>query len=326
MLPWLVSAACFAYLYTRLERAAGPDRSVAAYLYEAFAAVAWGRWVLLMLAYSVFYLLVDTLVLWRVVNWFNARVRFRELLPVRASAYILSIMNEQVGKGAIALYLNKRSGVPAWELGSSMLFIMVCELLYLAFWATLGLLLFRGALPAQLAVFRAVPWVALAVFAAAAAGVWALRTPRLAGTAWREKPVLRAFREARPWQYAVVMAMRSPSLLAAVAVYAVAAGLFGVRIGFFEMLSYLPLVIFGTFVPGPFRAVAVTMWPTLFPEHAASMAIFGFVQHNCFVLFNAAIGLLFLRRTNRALFERADDDEAAGAALGGARGRSRVPE
>jgi hypothetical protein len=256
-----------------------------------------------MFVYSCFYLLVDTAVLWRVVNWFNARVRFVELLPVRASAYILSILNEQVGKGAIALYLNKRNGVPAWEIGSSMLFIMVCELFYLMFWATVGLLLFRSKLPPELAVFRGVPWVAAAAFAVGAAGIWAFRTPRFATAAWRNRPVLRAFREARPWQYAAVMLLRSPSLLAAVAVYAAAANLFGVEIGFLEMLSYLPLVIFGTLVPGPFRAVAVTMWPTLFPEHAASMTIFGFVQHNCFVLFNAAIGLLFLRRTNRELFE-----------------------
>jgi hypothetical protein len=44
------------------------------------------------------------------------------------------------------------------------------------------------------------------------------------------------------------------------------------------------------------------MWPTLFPEHAGAMAVFGFVQHNFFVLFNAVIGLLFLRKTNRELF------------------------
>ena len=89
-----------------------------------------------------------------------------------------------------------------------------------------------------------------------------------------------------------------------------AAGLFGVEIPFLSMLTYLPLVIFGTLVPGPFRAVAVTMWPTLFPAHAGQMAVFGFVQHNFFVLFNAVIGLLFLRKTNRELFAA----DAAGSA------------
>ena len=62
------------------------------------------------------------------------------------------------------------------------------------------------------------------------------------------------------------------------------------------------LIFFGTLIPGPFRAFAVALWPTLFPEHVAEMAIFGFVQHNFFLLFNAGIGLIFLKRANRELF------------------------
>jgi hypothetical protein len=320
LLPWAISAACFGWLYTRLARASGPDRSVAAYLLDAFGEVAWARWLALMVAYSGFYLLVDTLVLWRVINWFNARVRYLELLPVRASTYILSILNEQVGKGAIALYLNRRSGVPGWELGSSMLFIMTCEFYYLLLWATIGLALHWDELPPALAVFRSVPWVAAAASLAGAAGLWAFRSPRFAGAAWRERPLLHAFRRARPWQYGAILLLRSPSLLAGVVVYSIAAGLFGVEIGVLEMLSYLPLVIFGTLVPGPFRAVAVTMWPTLFPAHAGAMTVFGFVQHNFFVLFNAVIGLLFLRRTNRELFGAGTPQaDARGGGLEGTR-------
>lgn len=311
VLPWGISAACFAYLYTRLARAAGPERSVADYLLEVFGTVSWSRWLLLMVAYSGFYLLVDTLVLWRVINWFNARIRYLELLPVRASTYILSILNEQVGKGAIALYLNKRSGVPGWELGSSMLFVMTCEFYYLLLWATFGLALHWTELPPALSVFRSVPWVAAGATVVAAVALWAFRSPRFAGAAWRRRPLLHAFRQARPWQYGAILLLRSPSLLGGVLVYSIAAGLFGVRIPFLEMLTYLPLVIFGTLVPGPFRAVAVTMWPTLFPEHAGAMAVFGFVQHNFFVLFNAVIGLLFLRRTNRELFGDAEAETSA---------------
>jgi len=313
LLPWLISVACFAFLYTRLARAAGPERSVAEYLLGVFGTVPWSRWLALMVAYSGFYLLVDTLVLWRVINWFNARVSYRELLPVRASTYILSILNEQVGKGAIALYLNKRSGVPGWELGSSMLFVMTCEFYYLLIWATIGLALHWDDLPPALSVFRSVPWVAAGATVVAAVALWAFRSPRFADAAWLRRPLMHAFRQARPWQYGAILLLRSPSLLAGVLVYSIAAGLFGVDIPFLEMLTYLPLVIFGTLVPGPFRAVAVTMWPTLFPEHAGAMAVFGFVQHNFFVLFNAVIGLLFLRKTNRELF--GETAETAGDGL-----------
>jgi hypothetical protein len=34
------------------------------------------------------------------------------------------------------------------------------------------------------------------------------------------------------------------------------------------------------------------------------MAAFGFVQHNFFILFNALIGVVFLRRAQRELFDR----------------------
>ena len=43
---------------------------------------------------------------------------------------------------------------------------------------------------------------------------------------------------------------------------------------------------------------------TLFPDNAGEMTAFGLVQHNFFIFFNAAIGLLFLRRANRDLLTR----------------------
>ena len=98
------------------------------------------------------------------------------------------------------------------------------------------------------------------------------------------------------------MLIRSPAIIGAMVVYQIAAGLFGVEISFLMMMGILPVIFFGTLVPGPFRAVAVTLWPTLFPENVAAMTVFGFVQHNFFLLFNAGIGLLFLRQANRELF------------------------
>jgi hypothetical protein len=150
LLPWLVTLACFAYLYRRIGAAAGPDRSPLAYLAEVFGNVPWTQWLLLMVPYSLLYLAVDTLVLWRAVNWFNTPVAYTSLLPVRASAYILSILNEQVGKGAIALYLNRTRGVAGWQVGSSMLFIMFCEFYYLLSWASVGYGLQHEQLPAVL--------------------------------------------------------------------------------------------------------------------------------------------------------------------------------
>jgi threonine/homoserine/homoserine lactone efflux protein len=78
--------------------------------------------------------------------------------------------------------------------------------------------------------------------------------------------------------------------------------LFGVEVSYLEMLGYLPVIFFGAATPGPMRAVAILLWVTLFPDRAAEMTAFGLVQHNFFIFFNAAIGLLFLKRANRELF------------------------
>ena len=297
---WLVAVGCFVYLYFRVAGAADRQgQNAFEYLSDVFAGVNWAAWLALMIPYSLFFFLIDTAVVWRIVNWFNAKVRYRDLLPIRGSAYIISIVNEQVGKGAMAVYLNRRDGVPGWEVGSSMLFIMFCEFYYLLMWATIGYALGRDALPAQ---FALIPW--LAAGAAAFFLVWMLyfRGVLAPGSAVRQRPILKAFREAGLRNYAGVVALRSPALLAAVLVYTFALRLFGIEVGLLEMIGILPVIFFGAAVPTPMRAAAIMLWVTLYPERPGEMAAFGIVQHNFFIFFNAAIGLAFLRRANRELF------------------------
>ncbi len=307
-LPWLITAGCFIYLYGRLARAAAAEGSgLGSYLAAIFENVSWSRWLMLMIPYCALFVLIDSVFVWRVITWFNARLRYTDVLPIRASAYILSIVNEQVSKGAIALYVSRRHGIPAWEVGSSMLFIMFCEYYYLLTWATVGVLLQWHRLPQ---VFHLIPW--LAVVSAAVFVVFHLFfSGRLSsgrvgwGGAVRNRPLFRAFRTARLRHYAAAVALRSPAMLAAVVVYALALKLFGVSVGFTEMLGYLPVIFFGAAMPGPMHSVAIVLWVLLFPERPGAMTTFGFVQHNFFILFNAGLGLLFLRRATRELLTKA---------------------
>jgi len=303
LLPWIITLACFAFLYTRIDGAARRQgSSLVPYLAQVFEKVDWWSWLALMVPYSLFFFLIDSLVVWRVVNWFNARVPYRDILPVRASTYILSILNEQVGKGVMAYYLNRRDGVPGWQVGSSMLFVMFCEFYYLLSWACVGAMLRWDRVPEA---FRVLPWVALGALVFFALWVLYFRAVIAPGSKLRERDMLRSFRLATPWQYATVIALRSPALLSAAFVYSRALGLFGIESSFLEMLGVLPLIFFGAATPGPMRAVAITMWVALFPDHPAEMAAFGLVMHNFFIFFNAAIGLVFLRRANRELFAQA---------------------
>lgn len=296
----IVTAACFAYLYYRLNGAAAREGlSLIEYMTQVFANVDWVSWALLMIGYSIFYFLIDTLIATRALNWFISPIKYTDIMPVRASAYIISIFNEQVGKGAMAVYLNRKHDVPAWEVGSVMIFIMFCEVFYLLVWATVGFFLSAGNLPE---VFGLIPY--LAVGGAIFLVFWMLyfRGSILPNNKLRDARILHAFKLAKPWHYGAFFLLRSPAILAAVFVYTTALILFGVDASYTAMLGYLPVIFFAAAVPTPMRAAAITMWVVLFPDNEGQMAAFGFVQHNFFILFNAAIGLLFWRRAQRDLF------------------------
>jgi hypothetical protein len=166
-------------------------------------------------------------------------------------------------------------------------------------WANVGAALQWDALPE---VFHALPAVGAVLLVAFAAGYAFFRGAFLPDSKLREAHLLDAFRQARLHHYLTVIALRSPALLVAVFVYSRALALFGVEVSYLQMLGYLPVIFFGAAVPGPFRAVAISMWVILFPGHPAEMSAFGLVQHNFFIFFNAAIGLLFMRRANREIF------------------------
>jgi len=300
LLPLLITAACFTYIYTRLSHAAaGEGSGLLAYLLKSFENVNWTLWLALVIPYCFLYLAIDSLVVWSVVNWFHAKIRYADILPIRASAYILSLVNEQVSKGAIAVYLNRRDGLPGWEVASSMLFLMFCEYYSLILWATIGVMLRWSSFQP---VFHIIPWIALGSVAFFALFHLFFSKRIGPGIALRDRPIFRAFRLAKVRQYGAVIAMRAPLVLAGVVVYTLALRLFGGTVSYGEMLGYVPVVFFGAAMPGPMHSVAILLWVLLFPARPGQMAAFGFVMHNFFIFFNAGVGLLFLRRATREIF------------------------
>ena len=296
----IITAICFVYLYYRLNGAAVREGlSLTEYMTQVFANVNWIPWLVLMMGYSLFYFLIDTLVVTKSLNWFLAEIKYKDILPIRACAYIISVFNEQIGKGAMAYYLNKRDQIPGWEVGSVMLFIMFCEIFYLLVWASIGFLFSSTELPD---VFQLIPYIAVSSAIFFLVWLFYFNGTLLPNNKLRDKRVLHAFRLAKAWHYFMFFLLRSPALLAAVVVYTTALNLFGVDASFLGLLPYLPVIFFAAAVPTPMRAAAITFWVILFPENEGQMAAFGFVQHNFFILFNAIIGLIFWRRAQRELF------------------------
>lgn len=313
---WLLTFVCFFVVYQRTAGAAAREgMTVVEYLVRFFAEANWLAWLGLMIPYSIFFFLVDAHVTWRVVRWFNApSLRFTDMLPIRASAYILSLVNEQVGKGAMSLYLFRRHRVPALEAISSMLLLGLMEIYQLLFFSSVGVV--TGYEVVQAASVRLPLDVILpSVFAAAAlylpAHIAFFRGYLPGGVRLRRQPLVRAFREARPRHYLLVLLFKAPNLLGAIVVYTVALGLFNVDVGLAQMLAFLPVIFLAAALPLPFHAGALLLWTVLFPEFP-EVGAFSLVMHTFFVLFNALIGVMFLPRANRELFGPAPDAEAVG--------------
>ena len=300
---WILAAGCFYLVYTRMEVAAAREsQTVWAYLVDFFAGADWTFWLMLMIPYSVFFFLVDSHATWRVIRWFNAPgLKLGNVLPIRGSAYILSLVNEQVGKGAMSLYLLKTYEVPGWRALSSMIFLGLIEIYQLLMFSAIGVI-------ANFELVREASSVLpLTIILPSIMIVAALYLPlhiayfRTGSGGLRETNILTAFRQARPVHYLLVVLFKAPNLIGAVIVYTFALELFQVEVSLGQMLAFLPVIFLAAALPLPFHAGALLLWTVLFPDYP-EVAAFSFVMHTFFVLFNAAIGVLFLPRANKELF------------------------
>ncbi|MCZ6828627.1 MAG: hypothetical protein O7F73_03420 [Gammaproteobacteria bacterium] len=306
LLSWATACGCFYLVYGRIAAAAArQSQTPLAYLLEFFGEANWWLWLGLMIPYSIFFFLVDAHASWRVIRWYNApAIRYLDVLPIRASAYILSLMNEQVGKGAMSLYLWRRYQVPGWEAVSSMILLGMVEIYQLLLFSSVGVMLYfdlvqEASTQLPLPRILATVYVVAAVYFPVHLLYFSGRI--FPGSSLRDTKVLYALRKAKALDYLLVLLFKAPNLLMAVMIYTLALELFHVDIAFGQMLAFLPVIFLAAALPLPFHAGALLLWTVLFPDYP-EVGAFSLVMHTFFVLFNAVIGLIFLPRANRELF------------------------
>ena len=304
---WLLTAGCFYLVWGKINTAAVlEDQEVIEYLLTFFGQANWVLWLGIMVPYSVFFFIVDTHATWRVIRWFNVSdIELKAILPIRASAYILSLVNEQVGKGAMSLYLLRRHDVPGWEALSSMIFLGIVEIYQLLIFSSVGVLLgfalvqeASSVLPLDLIL----PAVFVSAFLYLPIHVAYFRGRVLKKFTLRDRPLFHALRQGTPRHYLLTLLFKAPNLVGAVIVYTVALELFQVDVSFGQMLAFLPVIFLAGALPLPFHAGALLVWTVLFPDYP-EVGAFSLVMHTFFVVFNAIIGTLFLPRANRELFD-----------------------
>ena len=307
---WMVTLLCFYLVFTRTETTAAREGlTVAEYLLRFFQDADWTAWLMVMIPYSLFFFSVDAHASWRAIRWFNApQLRLVQVLPIRASAYILSLVNEQVGKGAMSLYLARRHGVPGWQALSTMVMLGLMEIYQLLFFSGIGVLIYYELVQeasSQIRLDLILPTVFAVALCYLPIHILFFRGVFGDVAKIRDAQIFRAFREARPIHYLLLLLFKAPNLLGAVMVYTFALQLFNVDVGFGQMLAFLPVIFLAAALPLPFHAGALLLWTVLFPEFP-EVGVFSLIMHTFFVLFNAAIGVVFLPKANAELFDQAN--------------------
>jgi hypothetical protein len=289
------------------------------------------RFLTLMILNTIIYVAWDTFVLAVAVRWFHGPVRYRDLLPVRAASYIVSVLNTNAARGALAVFVGRLLDRPSLQIGSTVIFLVLTEYTHLVAWATLGILGFGSE------VTRPLLWVPPAV-----AGFWLLffAYARIGGSyesgppaptvtvligRWLTAPwrgaLLRTFRLAPPRRYVEIVLLRAPMFFVSLCLYYFAAPAFGFSIPFDHMLTFLPVVFMVAALPITVARLGTTQaaWILLFGGFAPAERLLAFSLATAltFALTRALIGVMLLPLAYRDLVEppRAPEPERHAAAV-----------
>ena len=305
LLPWVITLAIFVFIFRRVPI---PE------LLEALQQARLLPYLALMAPYSMIYCLVDAFVLTQAITWFNRPVRYARILPVRAAAYILSLLNPGLGQGGTAFYIHRREGIPFFDMAGSIVFLVVIEFGQLALYAAIGIFIVQPELAAVFAPFYA---IFIAVFAIGLAyirnglgpavrAVQALsrlsgRGMNLARLAGRPKAhILRALQIAGLRHYLLALLYKAPNFFLAILVHYLAVQQFGLQIPFLALLAFLPVVFLAASLPITVAHLGTSQaaWLFFFAAYGteARLLAYSLVAHFTFMMLNSLIGLCFLRQ------------------------------
>jgi hypothetical protein len=301
-LPYVGTVAIFALIFWRIPMAK---------VWKALEQAPVFEFVAVFLPFSAFYWMIDSLCLTWVVRRFNAPMRFRDIVPIRASMYLLALINTNLGQGGVAYYLYRKARIPFLEALSSILFIALLEVYQLFLFSTLGVIFYRPTAHAQieivdiLRVVYVIAWLLL--FAIIGLFAMAQRNPALHQwiTNSRGGSIAGTFLKARPLDYAIVLGIKAPSFLASVATQYFALALYGITIPFIKLMLFLPLVFLAAALPISVAHLGTSQaaWLLFFSGNApeAKILAYSLAAHFTFMFCNGVIGLFFLPRASREL-------------------------
>jgi hypothetical protein len=210
----------------------------------------------------------DTFAMHRVFGWFGCHVPYTELFVIRASTYLLAVINYHVGQAAIVGYLYRARRVPLLQATGWILFIIGVNV------GTLFLLASGGAWKATgtLSFLHVIP-----IATVAGAVVWAILLavrPRVLA----ERRVLRPLFEMGIVGHLRGVLVRLPHVAVLIVWHLVSLRMFGVRVPVLDALLFLPIYFATSSLPinvnglGAAQLVAVAFFSRYAADPSAGRA------------------------------------------------------
>jgi len=265
----------------------------------------------LMGSFSLGFFLLDTFVLSRLIRWFHGPLSYRELLPVRAVTYLVSILNTQLAQGALALYMHRRFRTPLAQITSTVALMVLLEMTNLTLFATLGAVVFPGGAPLPLLVFPLALVAVWLLLISLARGKLGVLSQRLGGSA-----LLSTFRRVRLRQSALILGLKGSVFCIALLVHSQALGFFGMAIPPARLVAFLPVIFLVAALPITVAHLGTSQaaWLFFFSDYAppADLLAYSLASHLTFMLANGTFGVLFLPKAYSDLFVHLPTAQAGG--------------
>jgi uncharacterized membrane protein YbhN (UPF0104 family) len=172
----------------------------------------------------------------------NARVGFRELLPVKGASYFLNVINYNAAAGGIAWFLKMRAGVRFLEAASSMLLLNVLDLIVLNLFVSAGLLIGGSAMDPAVRAAIVPVHIGLYVLYAGALVYWNGKVDFLVMGRLRPLAIFSSFAKARLADHGLLLALRSGFIFIYVGMQFVTLHIFDIQVPFGELLVFNSII------------------------------------------------------------------------------------
>jgi hypothetical protein len=257
----------------------------------------------LMGSFALCFFLLDTFVLSRLIRWFHGPLPYRDLLPVRAVTYLVSILNTQLAQAALALYIHRRFRTPLAQITSTVALMILLEATNLILFATVGAIAFPGGAPLPLLALPLVLGVVWLLLMGLAWGQLGALSQRLS-----DSVLLSTFRRVRPRHCVIILGLKGGVFCLALLVHSQALTFFGIEIPLVRLVTFLPVVFLVAALPITVAHLGTSQaaWLFFFSSYAseADLLAYSLVSHVTFMLANGTFGVLFLPKAYSDLFLR----------------------